>query len=78
MSVSLDEVLRRAGFDVKNDIEDARWLLSQNYDWEELYQKAEELDDLYCDYEDCKDTAEEDGDYGFPSFEEWRELQNGE
>ena len=42
MSVSLDEVLRRAGFDVKNDIEDARWLLSQNYDWEELYQKAEE------------------------------------
>lgn len=75
MSVSLLEVLENAGYDVLNNIDDARWLMSQNDEWNELYEKAEELEDEYNDYLDCKETAEEDGDYDYPSFNEWKELK---
>lgn len=75
MSVSLLEVLENAGYDVLHNVDDARWLMSQNDEWEELYEKAEELEDEYNDYLDCKETAEEDGDYNFPSFNEWKELR---
>ena len=75
MSVSLLEVLENAGYDVLNNIDDARWLMSQNDEWNELYEKAEELEDEYNDYLDCKETAEEDGDYNYPSFNEWKELK---
>lgn len=75
MSVSLLEVLENAGYDVLNNVDDARWLMSQNDEWNELYEKAEELEDEYNDYLDCKETAEEDGDYNYPSFNEWKELK---
>ena len=77
MSVSLLEVLENAGYDIKNNVDDAIWLQSQKDEWEELYEKAVELEDEYNDYLDCKETAEEDGDYNFPSFKEWKELKNG-
>lgn len=77
MSVSLEEVIRKAGYNILEDVEDAKWLLSLADEWEELIEKAEELEEMYNDYLDCKDTAEEDGDYGFPSFEEWRDMQDG-
>ena len=77
MSVSLEEVLLNAGYDVKNNPEDASWFLSLSDEYEELVETATDLEDAYNDYLDCKDTAEEDGDYGYPSFEEWRkETQN--
>lgn len=73
MSVSLLEVLENAGFDVKNNIEDARWLLSQESDFDELIESANDLEDDYSDYEDYRETHEELGDLDVPSFKEWRE-----
>lgn len=71
MSVSLIEVLERAGYDVKNNIDDARWLLGQQEEFEELVEIAEELDEKYEEYQDyC--FAE---DYVPLSFEEWRKRQ---
>lgn len=75
MSVSLSEVLQNAGYDIKNNIEDAKWLLSQDGEWNELFSIASDLEDEYNDYLYCKDTAEEDGDYNYPSFNEWRALK---
>lgn len=72
MSVTLSEVLANAGYDIKNNPEDAKWLLAQDGEWNELFGIASDLQDEYDDYLDCKDTAEEDGDYNYPSFEEWR------
>lgn len=43
MSVSLLEVLEGAGYDVLHNREDAEWLLSQEDEFEELYDKAEEV-----------------------------------
>ena len=36
MSISILEVLENAGFDVKNNIEDAKWLLSKKNEFEEI------------------------------------------
>ena len=36
MSVSLDEVLTAAGYDIRNNVEDAQWLLAQRDEFEEL------------------------------------------
>lgn len=78
MSVSLLEVLENAGFDIKNNIEDARWLMSQSDEWEELYEQAENLDDDYDDYEDMISLQEELGNFDNPTFEEWRkDKENG-
>lgn len=41
MSVSIEEVLRSAGFDVKNNVKDAGWLLSQMDEIGELCDEAE-------------------------------------
>ncbi len=77
MSVSLEDVLLNAGYDVRNNPEDASWFLSQSDEYEELVETATDLEDAYNDYLDHKETAEEDGDYNYPSFEEWRkETQN--
>lgn len=73
MSVSLLEVLENAGYDVKNNIEDARWLLSQRDDFDNLCEDAEELDDIYINYEEYIFAQEELGNYDNPTFEEWRE-----
>ena len=77
MSVSLQEVLESAGYDIKNNVDDAKWLGSQLDEFMSLFDDAERLVDEYNDYLDCKETAEEDGDYNFPSFKEWKELKNG-
>lgn len=45
MSVSLSEVLEDAGYDIKNNVEDAIWLLSQRDEFEELYEIADEVVD---------------------------------
>lgn len=45
MSVSLEDVLKNAGYDIKNSLEDATWLLSQESDWEYLKEIAEEIVD---------------------------------
>ena len=45
MSVSLQEVLESAGFDIKNNKDDALWLLGQQSDFEELCEQAEEVID---------------------------------
>ena len=73
MSVSLSEVLRGAGYDVENNVDDARWLLAQQDEFLELSSKAEALDDEYADYEDCVEQMEEDGVVGVPTFDEWRQ-----
>ena len=49
MSVSLQEVLENAGYDIKNNPEDAMWLLAQKNEFEELCETAEETSDLYHD-----------------------------
>ena len=42
MSVSLREVIEAGGYDLTT-VEDARWLISQEGDWDELLEQAEEL-----------------------------------
>lgn len=73
MSVSLLEVLEHAGYDIKNNVEDAKWLMSQSNEWEELHETAEDLVDEYEDYEDFIYEQEESGNFDNPSFEEWRD-----
>lgn len=52
MSVSIQEVLEQAGYDIKHNIDDAQWLLSQQDEFEELCEEAEELiDESEEDYE---------------------------
>lgn len=74
MSVSLLEVLEDEGFDIKNRIGDAKWLLGKKNEFEELCEEAEELVDLYDKYIDY--TLEYDlQPY---SFEEWLERRKNE
>lgn len=55
MSVSLDEILTAAGYDIKNNPEDAQWLLSQKDDWDDLTYAAEQCVDDYEEYEEYVD-----------------------
>ena len=71
MSVSLLEVLESAGYDIKKNLDDAKWLLGKKSEFEELCEEAEELVDLYDEYIDY--TLEYDlQPY---SFEEWLERR---
>lgn len=73
MSVSLLEVLENAGFDVENNIEDARWLQAQRDEFEELTEKAIECEESKEDYDDFVEQQEELGITEVPTFKEWRE-----
>ena len=75
MSVSLSEILENAGYDIKNNIDDARWFLGQESEFNELLEKAGELEDDYCEYVDFVETQEELGLAYIPSWEEWKELK---
>lgn len=78
MSVSLQEVLENAGYDVKNNLDDAKWLGSQYDEFMGLFEGAERLVDEYSDYEDFIEIQEELGNFDNPTFEEWREeKENG-
>lgn len=78
MSVSLLEVLESAGYDIKNNVEDARWLLSQESEFNDLVEMAGELEDDWTEYSDFVETQEELGNFINPTFEEWREeKENG-
>lgn len=46
MSISILEVIEAGGYDL-DTVEDAEWLLSQQSEFEELVEKAEELVDNY-------------------------------
>lgn len=76
MSVSLLEVLESAGFDIKNNVNDANWLLGKMDEFNELYEEAEKLDELYSEYEDYILMQEDLGNFDNPTWEEWRE-ENG-
>lgn len=71
MSVSLDEVLTAAGYDIRNNVEDAQWLLAQRDEFEELCDIAEQTSDDYEEYEEYVD--EYDGDDEPKDFETWRD-----
>ena len=45
MSVSLQEVLESAGYDIKNNTDDAIWLLSKQSEFEELVEECEDFVD---------------------------------
>ena len=53
MSVSLNEVISHGGYDLTT-VEDARWLLSKQAEFEELIEKATEL----VEAEEEKETEE--------------------
>ena len=72
MSVYLQEVIENGGYDIIENVEDARWLLSQRDEFESLCEKAEECVEDYEEYEDFIDTQEELGNTDLPSWEEWR------
>lgn len=72
MSVSLDEIIRHAGYDIKNDINDARWLLAQKDEFEELLEIAEQMSDDYDEYEDYLDGLDDDHHQAELSFKDWR------
>lgn len=73
MSVSLLEVLENAGYDIKNNIDDARWFLSQQDEIEELCDEANLILSSYDEYCDYIATEEESGNYDNLTWEEWRE-----
>lgn len=75
MSVSILEVLESAGYDIKNNVNDANWLLSQKNEFEELCEEAEELNEQYGEYEDFIMMQEDLGNFDNPTFEEWREEE---
>lgn len=78
MSVSLLEVLENAGYDIKNNVEDARWLLGQESEFNDLVEMAGELEDDWSEYSDFVEMQEELGNFINPTFEEWREeKENG-
>lgn len=71
MSVSLDEVLTAAGYDIRNNVDDAQWLLTQRDEFEELLGIAEQTVDDYEEYSEYVD--EYDGDDEPKDFETWRD-----
>lgn len=71
MSVSLLEVLENAGFDIKNNIDDARWLLGQRDDFDALCEEAENFDDAYTEYSYYEDEMREQDKLPL-TFEGWR------
>lgn len=73
MSVSLDEVLTAAGYDIRNNVEDAQWLLSQKDEFEELLEIAERTSDDYDDYKNYVDEYEDEHDDEPKDFETWRD-----
>lgn len=72
MSVSLQEVLESAGYDIIENIDDARWLLSQQDEFGTLIEKAEECEEDYEEYEEFIEDQEDLGNFDNPSWEEWR------
>lgn len=72
MSVSLSEVLTAAGYDIKNNIEDARWFLSRVSEFEELQESAEDLVDAHDDYESYVEEQEDNGNFNYDDFGVWR------
>lgn len=72
MSVSLQEVIENSGYDIIENVEDARWLLSQRDEFESLCEKADECVEDYEEYEDFIETQEELGNFNNPTWEEWR------
>jgi hypothetical protein len=75
MSVSLLEVLENAGYDIRNNVEDARWLLSQESEFYDLLDRAGRLEDDWIEYSDFVEMQEDLGNFNNPTFEEWREEQ---
>lgn len=71
MSVSIEDVIIGAGYDL-SDVDDATWLLSQDSEWGELIDKANNTVELYSCYEDFVENLEEIGSRDIPSFEEWK------
>lgn len=59
MSVSIEEVLRSAGFDVKNNAKDAGWLLSQMDEIGDLCDEAEACIERYEDIALLEDIEED-------------------
>ena len=55
MSVSLLEVLENAGYDIKNNVDDARWFCSQADEFEELLEVAESVVEDYEEKERSED-----------------------
>lgn len=79
MSVSILEVLENAGYDIKNNVDDARWLLSQESEFNDLVDIAGKLEDDWCEYSDFVEMQEELGNFDNPTFEEWRkEKEDGD
>ena len=72
MSVWLQEVIENGGYNIIENVEDARWLLSQRDEFESLCKKAEECVEDYEEYVDFIETQEELGNTDLPSWEEWR------
>lgn len=73
MSVWLQEVLERGGYDIIEDVEDAKWLLSQKDEFAALCERAEECIEDYNEYRDFVEMQEDEfNNFDNPSWEEWR------
>ena len=74
MSVSLLEVLENAGYDIKNNIDDAYWFQNLEEEFEELKEEANKLTDDWEDYKYWREEIEDtEGEYkNYPDFETWR------
>ena len=72
MSVWLQEILENAGYDIVNNPDDAKWLLSQRDEFGVLCEKAEECVDDYDEYQDYMDGVDDNEHQAELSFEDWR------
>ena len=52
MSVSLQEALEYAGYDITNNVDDAEWLLSQQDEFDELVEICERMIENTTEVED--------------------------
>ena len=75
MSITLLDILEDAGYDVKNNLNDARWFLGQKDEFDSLYDEVTEFEESYSEYVDYILTEEDLGNFNNPTFEEWREEQ---
>ena len=66
MSVSLQEVLESAGYDIKNNVDDAIWLLSKQDEFEKLIEECED----FVDNQESEDEYNE-----WSRFVIWRGTQ---
>lgn len=68
--VTLDKVLRQAGLDYSNSVDDAKWIVSRSQEFEEIIARADAMIEEYEEYLDFIETQETN-----ITFKKWRKME---